>query len=66
MISLFSALILLIIITIIMVFAPILSSYDMYGLIAQFGILLFGGISFYVLSYVGYRIGAKEFNKIDL
>lgn len=66
LISLFSALILLIIITIIMVFAPILSSYDMYGLIAQFGILLFGGISFYVLSYVGYRIGAKEFNKIDL
>jgi hypothetical protein len=49
-----------------MVFAPILSSYDMYGLIAQFGILLFGGISFYILSYVGYRIGAKEFNKIDL
>ena len=66
LISLFSALILLIIITIIMVFAPILSSYDMYGLIAQFGILLFGGISFYILSYVGYRIGAKEFNKIDL
>ena len=49
-----------------MVFTPILNSYDMYGLIAQFGILLFGGISFYILSYVGYRIGAKEFNKIDL
>lgn len=66
LISLFSALILSIIITIIMVFVPILSSYDMCGLIAQFGILLSGGISFYILSYVGYRIGAKEFNKIDL
>ena len=66
LISLFSALILSIIITIIIVFVPILSSYDMYGLIAQFGILLSGGISFYILSYVGYRIGAKEFNKIDL
>lgn len=66
LISLFSALILSIIITIIIVFVPILSSYDMYGLIAQFGILLSGGISFYILSYVGYRIGAKKFNKIDL
>jgi hypothetical protein len=66
LISLFSALGLLTGLTIIVAFVPLLCSYDMYGLITQFSILIGGAGIFYGLSYLGYRIGAKEFSKIDL
>lgn len=66
LISLFICMIVLAIGSVIIAFIPALREYDMIGIIAQISTLVVGVILFGLFSFIGYKIGAKAFIKVDL
>lgn len=66
MISLFVSMLILALGTIVTALVPVLRGTDTTGLIAQISTLAGGIILFILSTFLGYRIGAKAFEKIDL